>query len=144
MARLEGLKLLLVEDSEDSALLIQAIFRDAIVTTVNDGETALNLALCDLFEIILLDLQLPVKSGFEVLRQLRLAGITKPIIVTSAHAYESDVRRALELGATSYITKPFTPRDILLEVLRHTGRLDDAALRSLGQRKDGERPDPGH
>jgi two-component system alkaline phosphatase synthesis response regulator PhoP len=64
------------------------------------------------FDLILLDVMLPGKDGFEVCRALRHAGLETPIILLTAKAQEAEKVMGLELGADDYITKPFSPREL--------------------------------
>ena len=89
-----------------------------------DGEQALDAALNQSPDLILLDLMLPKIDGFEVCRRIRERGHTIPIVMLTARAQEMDVVRGLELGADDYITKPFGVRELLARIkvaLRHAG-----------------------
>ena len=82
------------------------------VETAADGETAVRRARETEFDLILLDIMLPRKDGFEVCRELRRAGIAASIILLTAKAQEAEKVMGLELGADDYITKPFSPREL--------------------------------
>src|SRR3954462_15051965 len=77
------------------------------VELVTVGESAARRAREGGFDLILLDVMLPKKDGFEVARELRRAGITTYIIMLTARAKEAEKVMGLELGADDYITKPF-------------------------------------
>ncbi|WP_225048841.1 response regulator transcription factor [Lacticaseibacillus kribbianus] len=83
------------------------------VTTAADGDTALSLALQGSFDFIILDLMLPGLDGFEVTRKLRNANNATPIMILTAKDDETDKIVGLELGADDYVTKPFSPREII-------------------------------
>jgi DNA-binding response OmpR family regulator len=68
------------------------------------------------FDLILLDVMLPVRDGFAVCRNLRAAGIGTPIILLTARGQEVDKVRGLDLGADDYVTKPFSNRELLARV----------------------------
>ena len=82
------------------------------VEVARDGETAALRAQEQPFDLIVLDVMLPRKDGFEVCRELRRAGLRTPVILLTAKAQESDKVLGLELGADDYVTKPFSPREL--------------------------------
>lgn len=86
---------------------------DYQVVTAIDGEQALQLAQNEHFDVILLDLMLPKLDGVEVTKRLRQEKIKTPIIMITAKTSEFDTVFGLELGADDYITKPFSPREVL-------------------------------
>jgi len=86
------------------------------VEVVRDGETASRRAREQAFDLIILDVMLPHKDGFEVCRELRRAGLRTPIILLTAKTEESDKVLGLELGADDYVTKPFSPRELRARV----------------------------
>jgi len=82
------------------------------VETVRDGETAAEKGLRPEFDLILLDVMLPRKDGFEVCREIRRVGVRTPIILLTARSEEAEKVLGLELGADDYVTKPFSPREL--------------------------------
>ena len=68
------------------------------------------------YDLIILDIMLPKMNGFEVCKQLRQTGITTPILILTAKSQEIDKVLGLELGADDYVTKPFSPRELLARV----------------------------
>ncbi len=113
-------KLLLVEDDNALVELIRYNFEreDYHVRNTCDGEEAILLAKETLPDIIILDWMIENLSGIEVCRQLRRSDETKhiPIIMLSARSEEDDKIRGLEIGADDYLTKPFSPRELLARV----------------------------
>src|SRR5712691_9338910 len=99
------------------------------VEVVSDGETASRRAREQSFDLIILDVMLPHKDGFEVCRELRRAGLRTPVILLTAKTQESDKVLGLELGADDYVTKPFSPRELRARV--------KAALREKRRRFTG-------
>jgi len=95
------------------------------VTIVSDGVEAERAGLAGRHDLLLLDLMLPKKDGFAVCRSLRAAGVTVPIIALTARATEADKVLGLELGADDYVTKPYSPRELVARIR--------AALRRSGQ-----------
>jgi two-component system catabolic regulation response regulator CreB len=88
-------------------------------------------------ELVVLDLMLPDGSGFELIAELRAEGKTDPpLIVLSSRDLEQDRVRALEMGADDYVTKPFSPREVLARVravLRRTQKIERASADPLPQ-----------
>jgi len=81
-----------------------------------DGESASRRAREGKFDLVILDVMLPKKDGFEVCRELRRAGIRTPVILLTAKTQESDKVLGLEIGADDYVTKPFSPRELRARV----------------------------
>jgi len=105
------------------------------VETAADGESAVRRAREDEFDLILLDVMLPRKDGFEVARELRRAGVTTYIIMLTAKAQEAEKVMGLEIGADDYITKPFSPRELrarVKAVLRRSDRQDNLGVYRFG------------
>jgi len=118
-------KILIVEDDKDIALgLEEDLGRHGFqVETVGDGEKAVQRSRECNWDLIILDLMLPRKDGFDVCKEVRLAGIKTPIIMLTAKTHEAEKIFGLELGADDYITKPFSPRELrarIQAVLRRT------------------------
>jgi two-component system phosphate regulon response regulator PhoB len=113
-------KILIVDDEPDALELIKVNLTNAgfTVATAEDGEEAIKKARAILPGLILLDLMLPEVDGLEVCKILRQDGATKgiPIIMVTAKATEIDRVLGLELGADDYVTKPFSPRELVLRV----------------------------
>ena len=113
-------KLLLVEDDRALAELLIWHFEreDFEVRRTGDGEEALLLAAEDTPDVIVLDWMIEGISGVEVCRRLRRAPATAnvPIIMLTARGEESDRIRGLETGADDYVTKPFSPRELIARV----------------------------
>jgi two-component system alkaline phosphatase synthesis response regulator PhoP len=113
-------RILVVDDDKQIVRLIQAYLEQAgyQVLTAGDGETALHVIRRDRPDLIVLDLMLPDKDGWEVTRRVRqdenLANL--PIIMLTARVEDTDKIVGLELGADDYITKPFNPREVVARV----------------------------
>jgi DNA-binding response OmpR family regulator len=119
-------RILIIEDEKKMAegLRDNFEFEGYKVAIAGDGESGLELAFAEPPDLILLDVMLPRKSGFDVCRELRLRGLTTPIIMLTARGQEIDKVLGLELGADDYITKPFSVRELLSRVkavLRRSG-----------------------
>jgi two-component system alkaline phosphatase synthesis response regulator PhoP len=118
-------RILVVEDDADLAFGLSDDLRveGYEVEVVTDGKSALERARREQWDLILLDVMLPLKDGFEVCRQLRRAGIRTPIIMLTAKVQEAEKVLGLDLGADDYVTKPFSPRELrarVKAVLRRT------------------------
>lgn len=115
-------KILVVDDEPDAVELIEFNLKSAgyDVATASDGEEALNKARSILPHLIVLDLMLPEVDGMEVCKILRRDPKTSsiPIVMLTAKAAEIDRVLGLELGADDYVTKPFSPRELVLRVKR--------------------------
>jgi DNA-binding response OmpR family regulator len=81
-----------------------------------DGNTGLDLATTQNYELLLLDLALPGRSGMDILRELRAARPTQPVIILSARGEEEDRVAGLRLGADDYVVKPFSVKELLARV----------------------------
>ncbi|MFD1483979.1 response regulator transcription factor [Lacticaseibacillus baoqingensis] len=111
-------KILVVDDEPAIVTLLQYNLEKEhfAVTTAGDGETALTLALQEPFDFIILDLMLPKLDGLEVTKKIRRADIATPIMILTAKDSETDKIVGLELGADDYVTKPFSPREIVARI----------------------------
>ena len=113
-------RVLVVEDERDiAALVAYHLTREGYrVSTAASGDEALETASRERPDIVVLDLMLPGLSGYEVLQELRRrTGLEEvPVIVLTARKEEADRVRGLELGADDYMTKPFSPQELVLRV----------------------------
>jgi DNA-binding response OmpR family regulator len=107
-------RILVVEDDSAIAFGLQLDLKNEgyEVAIETDGESALKRAQKDTFDLILLDVMLPGKDGFEICRELRLGGSKTPIIMLTARVQEAEKVMGLEMGADDYVTKPFSPREL--------------------------------
>lgn len=112
-----GSKILVVEDEKKISELIEVyLTKEGFdVLTAFDGKTALEVAARENPDLIVLDLMLPELSGTEVTTELRKSS-SVPIIMLTARAEEIDKLLGLELGADDYMTKPFSPRELVARV----------------------------
>ena len=107
-------RILVVEDEPTIALGLEDDLRIEgwHVEVIGNGATATRRAREASFDLILLDVMLPGKDGFEVCRELRKAGLRTPIIMLTAKTQEAEKILGLDLGADDYVTKPFSPREL--------------------------------
>jgi len=111
-------KVLVVDDEQSIVTLLQYNLEQAgyYVLTANDGQTALELGLKEELDLIILDLMLPKLDGIEVCKHLRQQHVQTPILMLTAKDDEFDKVLGLELGADDYMTKPFSPREVVARV----------------------------
>jgi DNA-binding response OmpR family regulator len=123
-------RILVVEDEPGIALGLEDDLKmeGYEVEVLSDGIAASRRARETGFDLILLDLMLPGKDGFEVCRDLRRHGLQTPILVLTAKALEAEKVMALELGADDYVTKPFGTREL-------RARIKALLRRSSGQKE---------
>ena len=121
------MKVLLIEESPEIVNTLSFTLRlrwpEAIVVSTDNGAEGIEMAETESPDIVILDINLPDIDGFEVLKQIRLFSDVAVIILTAREA-EVDKVRGLEMGADDYVTKPFSPLDLLARVravLRRTG-----------------------
>jgi len=131
--------ILVVEDETKIRSLLRGYLERAgfSVLTTGSGAEALTLAAASSPDLVLLDLGLPDVPGETVARELRRTGLT-PILMLTAKTSEEDRIGGLELGADDYVTKPFSPQEVVLRVqaiLRRAGGADvgSAEVRSFGE-----------
>lgn len=121
-------RVLFADDALDNRRLVDHLLRKAGVQPmlVEDGQQAIDAALAQEFDLILLDVQMPNVDGLTAARTLRQAGLRTPIVSLSAGALTSDVLKAIDAGCSMHLAKPFT-RDSFFEMLRKFLRDDETA-----------------
>lgn len=130
-------RILLVEDEEGLVLTLTDLFSSEgyLVSSERDGGSGLARALAEPYDLMVLDLMLPVKPGFEVLKELRAQGSSLPVLVLTARAATSDKVVGLRLGADDYLSKPFDNLELLARIealLRRSARVKPLANIDLG------------
>ncbi|MGI6250209.1 MAG: response regulator [Anaerolineaceae bacterium] len=122
-------KILIVEDERELNKVLQAYLSRSGYQTISayDGNSALDLWRSEKPDLVLLDLNLPGKDGMDVAREIRKVDLT-PIIMVTARVDEVDRLIGLEMGADDYITKPYSPREVVARV--------KAVLRRASQQKE--------
>ena len=109
------MRILIVEDE----VRLASTLRDLLelngysADTCHDGEAGLDNALSGIYDVVILDVMLPKMDGFSVLRSLRAAGNTTPVLLLTARSEVSDKVEGLDCGADYYLTKPFAPGELL-------------------------------
>ena len=125
------MRILLVEDEPDAAQMLAKGLREQTyaVDVATDGETAVYQAGVNDYDLVILDVMLPLKDGFEVCRELRAEGLSFPILMLTARDAPPDRVVGLDMGADDYLTKPFDFHELL------------ARLRALLRRGPALRPE---
>ncbi|WP_141731043.1 response regulator [Oligoflexus tunisiensis] len=115
---LMDMRILVADDSKDNQLLIKRILQryGAFVTTVSDGELAVEEGTKNPYDVILMDMQMPVLDGYSATRKLRSQGVEIPIVALTAHAMQEEKQKSLAAGCSAHLTKPID-RNLLLQTL---------------------------
>jgi two-component system OmpR family response regulator len=135
-------RILVVDDEPHILDIVRAyLVRDGHeVVTAADGEAALTQVRDASPDLVVLDVMLPRRSGFEVLRELRAAGSTAAVIMLTARDDVIDRVAGLEIGADDYVTKPFEPRELVARVgavLRRTAAAGSTPATATGDGSEG-------
>lgn len=127
------MRLLLVEDQPKVASFIQRGLEEEhyAVDLASKGNDALDLVSANAYDLIILDLMLPDISGFEVCRELRLQGLTVPVLMLTARDALDDKVAGLDAGADDYLTKPFAFPEFLARVRALLRRREDVKTSRL-------------
>lgn len=130
-------KVLIIEDEQSIAELEKDYLElnRYDVTIETDGEKGLERAKAEHYDIVIIDLMLPNVDGYEVCRQIREVKDI-PIVVVSAKKEDIDKIRGLEMGADDYITKPFSPSELVARIKAHLARYE--RLVGSGERRSNE------
>ena len=126
-------RILIVEDDPEVGIGLEDYFtlEGYDVTRATDGEQGLARLKEKPFSVVLLDVMLPGKNGFDVLREARQAGVASPVIMLTVKGEEVEKLRGFELGADDYLTKPFQAEELLARVravLRRSQAPSDAPM----------------
>ncbi|HHL0595371.1 response regulator transcription factor [Streptococcus agalactiae] len=126
------IKILLIEDDLSLSNSVFDFLDDfADVMQIFDGEEGLYEAESGIYDLILLDLMLPEKNGFQVLKELREKGITTPVLIMTAKESIDDKGQGFDLGADDYLTKPFYLEELKMRIqalLKRSGKFNDNSL----------------
>lgn len=116
--RLDGLRVLVVDDAPDNRLLVSRFLQlaGAETETASDGAQGIGLALAGHFQVILMDIQMPGMDGYEAVRRLRAHDYTRPIIALTAHVMRNERDKCLKNGFDAYLTKPISRSELLKTV----------------------------
>ncbi len=126
-------RILIVEDETRLAEALGQIMTEQkyAVDVVHDGAIGLDYAMSGIYDVIVLDVMLPKRNGFEVVRELRAKKITSPVILLTAKDEITDKINGLDCGADDYMTKPFSPGELLARIRALSRRQGDVVLEEL-------------
>jgi two-component system, OmpR family, copper resistance phosphate regulon response regulator CusR len=112
------MRILVIEDEKKTATFLAKGLREAgfDVAVARDGETGFNFARTSKFNLLIVDIMIPKRDGWTVVRQLRAAGVQTPVIFLTARDSVRDRVKGLELGADDYVVKPFAFSELLARV----------------------------
>ena len=129
-----NIKILIVDDEQPIRTLLDYNLKQSNYETIMaaDGEEAIRMVENENPDLILLDLMLPIMDGVEVCKLLRQRNINTPIIMLTAKGEETDKVIGLEIGADDYMTKPFSPREVIARVKAVLRRTGDRAENTTG------------
>jgi len=115
---LSAMRILIIEDEQKTAAFLAKGLREArfSVAVARDGETGLQQARADKFDLLIVDIMLPQKDGMEVVRELRTSHVRTPVLFLTARDSVRDRVKGLELGADDYLVKPFAFSELLARV----------------------------
>lgn len=114
-AALKNMRLLLVDDSVDNRELISIFLKGAgaTVVTAENGQAGVDRVEKDQFDVVLMDIQMPVMDGQQAMRELKMRGYAKPVIALTAHAMKEERENSLALGFSGYLTKPVNRAELI-------------------------------
>ncbi len=121
---LVGMHVLLVEDGKVNQIVITTLLKEsgATVHIAENGQLALDAVAAEgNFDVVLMDMQMPVMDGYDATRTLRNQGFQRPIIAVTAHALSDDCQKTLDVGCNSYVSKPIDRKLLIDMILRFTG-----------------------
>jgi DNA-binding response OmpR family regulator len=135
------MRILIVDDEQSLLNQLKRIFEDRryMVETAIDGDAALDKLFGTPFDLIILDIMLPKQDGLSVLREIRKAGMTTPVLMLTARGEIGDKIKGLDLGADDYLAKPFSLDELLARVralFRRSGGQTDSVLQIKDLRLD--------
>jgi two-component system copper resistance phosphate regulon response regulator CusR len=124
------MRILVIEDEKKTATFLAKGLREAgfVVAVARDGETGFNFARTSKFNLLIVDIMIPKRDGWTVVKELREAGVQTPVIFLTARDSVRDRVKGLELGADDYVVKPFAFSELLARVR--------SLLRRLPARRD--------
>ena len=127
------MKILIVEDDIRLSAALARILKSAghETDTVADGKSGFDWASTGYYDVIILDVMLPKMDGFQVAAELRRAGVATPILMLTARSTVSDKIEGLDSGADDYMTKPFSPAELMAHLRALTRRKGEVEFETL-------------
>ena len=129
------LQILVVEDEKRLAEALAQILieKKYMVDIANDGADGLDYALSGIYDIVILDVMLPKLNGLQVVSEMRKNKIDTPVLMLTAKDQISDKVQGLDAGADDYMTKPFSPDELLARIRALTRRQGEVVLDEIGR-----------
>lgn len=120
----EGIRVLLVDDAPDNQVLVGRLLKlaGAVVDVAENGEEALDKARRNGYDMVLMDLRMPIMDGYEATAKLREGGYQAPIIALTAHALKEERQRCLDHGFNDHLSKPIDRRSLLERIVLYSRR----------------------
>ncbi len=117
-------RILLVEDGRDNQRLLSTHLRasGAEVVIAENGQVAVDLMGANTFDLVLMDMQMPIMDGYSATTELRRRGVSIPVIALTAYAMEEDRQKCMACGCTDYLSKPIDRERLLQTVSRYIGK----------------------
>lgn len=133
-------RMLIVEDDPDILMALEEFFemKGYEVATAENGEEASSQMQPDMFDVVLLDVMLPEKSGFDVLRDSQETGFDAPVLMLTARGEQENVLQGFGLGADDYVVKPFDVEELASRVKAVLGRTQPADKAPMDVYRIGE------
>ncbi len=127
------MQILIVEDDERLAAALEKILRDNSydVDVVHDGQAGLDFAKAGSYDAIIMDVMMPKMNGFEVTREIRREGISTPVMLLTARDATNDKITGYDSGADDYMTKPFSPAELMAHLRALTRRQGEVVFEQL-------------
>lgn len=116
------MKILVAEDNDSNYLLVKAILKAHNLTRAINGQIAVELLAKEDFDIVFMDMKMPVMDGLQATSTIRLTNKNIPIIALTANAFDSDRVNALEAGYNDFITKPLKKNELLEIIEKHCNK----------------------
>lgn len=122
--QLDNMKILVIEDSPDNQYLLEMLLAKTGADLVfkSNGQEGVNEAFSNTFDVVLMDLQMPVMDGHQATRELRQGNFAKPIIALTAHAMEKERKNCMKSGFSDYLTKPINKEALMEALLRNCSK----------------------
>jgi len=118
---LRGIRVLIVDDSPENRLLISHILKRGgcqVIDTAENGKLGAERAETHEYDVVLMDMQMPIMNGYDATAALRSNGYEKPILAVTAHAMAEDRIRCLEVGCDDFLVKPIETKKFFDAILR--------------------------
>lgn len=127
------MQILIAEDDERLAAALEKILKDNgyDVDVVHDGQEGLSYATVGKYDVIILDVMMPKMNGFEVTKEIRRAGISTPVMLLTARDATADKIVGFDSGADDYMTKPFSPAELMAHLRALTRRQGEVQFERL-------------